>query len=109
MTLLRLVQLRSWTAFGLAALYLLAGALGLFADLSASNTVLWIALLWGGAGLIIAGLLLAQIAGWPSAVLLSVGAVTGGLLLAGTILVPIAVAALIAMSFAIARHAPKPA
>jgi len=104
------MQARAWVAFGLTAAYLIAGVAGFFADFdSTSDTVIWLVLLWGGAALIVAGIFLAEASGWLAATLMSVGAVAGGLALFWTILVPVAVASIIAMSFVIARRSPKPA
>ena len=105
MTLGRLIQIRGWLAYGLAAVYLIAGTVGFFVSFDdTSDRVLWLVLLYGGAALAIAGLLLADGASWTSGVLVSLGGVAGGLPLLGTILVPFAVAALIALSFAISRR-----
>ncbi len=101
----RLTRIRSWIAFALAGVYLVAGITGVFVGFDdTSDTVLWVAFLCGGAALIVAGLVAGHGSGWLSSVLLSIGAAAGGLALLWTIVVPIAVAVLIAMSFAIARR-----
>ena len=67
------------------------------------DIVLWLGLLLAGATLMLLGQL-ALPAGWLSAVLVSVGAAAGGLPLFWTLIVPIAVAAVIACSIALARR-----
>jgi hypothetical protein len=89
----------------LSALYVLAAIAGL-ALVNFSSTrdlVLWTALLLVGAALLAAGQLLLPI-GPASAALVSLGAVLGGLPLFWTLLVPIAVAAVIACSVRLARR-----
>jgi len=96
--------------FSLSALYVVAAAAGpLFIDFDTnSSRVLWFALLLGGAALMIVGQLAAS-SGWPSATLVSVGAAAGGLQLFLTIIVPVAVAAVVACSIALARRGSAPA
>jgi hypothetical protein len=94
----------------LSALYVLAAIAGL-ALVNFSSTrdlVLWTVLLLGGAALLAAGQLLLP-TGLASAVLVSLGAVLGGLPLFWTLLVPIAVAAVIACSLRLARRPATPA
>lgn len=89
--------------FALAALYGTASIVVLlYGGLSTSRTIAWLVFLLGGAALMLLGQLLAP-AGWITAILVSAGAVMGGLPLLLTIVVPIAVAALIACSIALAR------
>lgn len=89
--------------FALAALYGTAAiVVVLYAGFGTSRTIAWLAFLLGGAALMLVGQLLAP-AGWLTAILVSTGAVMGGLPLLITIAVPIAVAALIACSIALAR------
>jgi hypothetical protein len=93
----------------LSVLYLL-GALGgvVFLDFdSTRNLFLWIALLVVGAALMLVGQL-GLPPGGRSALLVSLGAALGGLPLFWTLIVPIAVAAVIACSVALARR-PAPA
>jgi len=94
----------------LTALYVTAALVVLlYADLDAGRSTFLVLCLLGGAGLMLVGQLLAR-AGWPSAILVSTGAVAGGLPLVWTILVPVAVAAVIACSVAVARgHTSTPA
>ncbi len=90
--------------FALAALYGTASiVVVLYGGFGTSRTIAWLVFLLGGAALILVGQLLAP-AGWLTAILVSTGAVMGGLTpLLLTIVVPIAVAALIACSIALAR------
>jgi len=83
--------------YGMAAIVVL-----LYADFGGSRTASWIAFLLGGAALMLLGQFLAP-PGWATATLVSAGAVLGGLPLLVTIVVPIAVAAVIACSVALAR------
>ncbi len=102
-------ELASATRFlvlALSILYVL-GALGgvLLLDFDATrDVVLWIALLLVGAALMLVGQL-AIPPGGRSAVLISLGAAMGGLPLFWTLLVPAAVAAVVACSIALARRA----
>ncbi|MDH4340348.1 MAG: hypothetical protein OEW52_06355 [Thermoleophilia bacterium] len=89
----------------LSILYALAAVAGFaLLDFDATRgTVLWAALLTGGAALMFVGQV-ATPAGWFSAVLVSLGAALGALPLFWTLIVPIAVAAVIACSIALARN-----
>jgi hypothetical protein len=94
----------------LSALYVIAAIAGL-ALVNFSSTrdlVLWTVLLLVGAAFLAAGQLLLP-TGAPSAALVSLGAVLGGLPLFWTLLVPIAVAAVIACSVRLARRPATPA
>jgi hypothetical protein len=71
---------------------------------STRDVVLWVGLLVVGAVLMLVGQLLLP-AGRRSALLVSVGAAVGGLPLFWTLLVPVAVAAVVACSIALARRA----
>ena len=94
----------------LALLYALAavGGLALVEFESTRDFVLWTVLLAVGAALLLAGRFLVR-PGALSATVISIGAVVGGLPLFWTLLVPIAVAAVIASSIALARRRPAPA
>lgn len=95
----------------LVALYVLAAATGaLFVDFATTrDLVFWLVFLCGGALLMVLGLSIGAFSAWRSAVLVSVGAAVGGLPLFWTIVVPVAVAVVIASSVALARRAPSPA
>jgi hypothetical protein len=95
--------------FALAGLYGTAAVVVLlYADFGGRRTAYWLAFLLGGAAVMLVGQLLVP-AGWASAAIVSVGAVVGGLPLLVTIVVPIAVAAVIACSVALARGGRSPA
>lgn len=93
----------------LSALYLVAAVAG-FVLLDFDTTrdiVLWVGFLVGGAVLMVFGNV-GMPAGARSAAIVSIGAMMGGLPLFWTLVVPIAVAAVIACSIALARR-PAPA
>jgi hypothetical protein len=93
----------------LSALYGLATVAGPFIlDFDATRDLLWVSLLLAGAGLMLAGQLLVR-RGALYALLVSVGAALGGFPLFFTLLVPVAVAAVIACSIALARRTSAPA
>jgi hypothetical protein len=94
----------------LGLLYALAavGGLALVEFEHTRDILLWTGFLAVGAVLLLAGQLLVS-PGLLSAVLISVGAVVGGLPLFWTLLVPIAVAAVVACSIALARRGTAPA
>jgi hypothetical protein len=94
----------------LSALYTLAAIAGLvLVDFHSTwDRVFWTVLLLGGAALLAAGQLLLP-TGIASAALVSLGAMLGGLPLFWTLLVPIAVAAVIACSVRLARRPATPA
>ena len=100
-----LVSATKFLVLALSALYALAGIVGFVAiefDTTASRA-LWLGFLLGGAVLLLVG----QFAFPPSgrsALLVSLGAAIGGLPLFWTLVVPVAVAAVIACSVAISRR-----
>jgi hypothetical protein len=94
----------------LGAIFLVAGTIGIFVDFDTTrDTILWVTFLYGGAALIFIGQWAARYSGWFSAALVSIGAAAGGLPLFWSILVPLAAAVLIALSFALARRPPATA
>ena len=106
MTDARLPRIARGLAFALIALYVAAGIGLLISDSDEPSLAVF---LFGGAGLLIVGRLAAGSSSWLSAVLVSIGALAGGFALVFTIIVPVAAAALIAMSFSIARSKSSPA
>jgi hypothetical protein len=104
-----LASTTKFLVLALGALYALAAIGGhvLVDDGSTRDIVLWTVLLVSGAALLFAGQLLAP-RRTLSAVLISIGAVLGGLPLFWTFLVPVAVAAVIACSVALARRGAAP-
>ena len=100
-----LVSATKFLVLALSALYALAGIAG-FVAIDFDTTVsraLWLGFLLTGAVLLLVGQL-AFPPGGRSGVLLSLGAVLGGLPLFWTLIVPVAVAAVIACSIALARR-----
>lgn len=100
-----LASATKFLVIALSVLYLVAaiGGLVLLDFESTRDTVLWLGFLSAGAVLMVLGQLGAP-AGARSAAMVSVGALLGGLPLFWTIVVPIAVAAVIACSIALARR-----
>jgi hypothetical protein len=100
-----LISATRFLVLALSALYALAAIAGLaLLDFDTTrNSVLWFTLLGVGAALMLVGQLAAP-AGWLSAVLVSAGAALGGLPLVWTVIVPIAVATVIACSIAVVRR-----
>lgn len=100
-----LVSSTRFLVLALSVLYLVAAVGGLFIfDFETTrDTVFWLAFLIGGAVLMVLGQL-GMPRGPRSAAMVSVGAVLGGLPLFWTLVVPIAVAAVIACSVALARR-----
>jgi hypothetical protein len=88
----------------LAAVFLVAGTIGVFTIEGTQDVVLWAVFLFCGAGLIFVGQWAYQFSPGTSAALVSIGAAAGGLPLFWTLLVPLAAAVLIALSFALARR-----
>jgi hypothetical protein len=95
------------TALALAAIYAIAAILGLLADFDRGATIVWVALLGGGALLIVLGNRIFNSSPALAGILASVGGAAGAFPLFWLILVPLAAAALIALSVAIARQSPS--
>ncbi len=88
----------------LSVLYVVAALGALFIDFDSTRDVaFWISLLVAGAALMLVGQL-AVPPGARSALMVSVGAALGGLPLFWTLVVPVAVAAVVACSIALARR-----
>jgi len=83
--------------YGMAAIVVL-----LYTDFETSRMVSWLVFLLGGAAIMLLGQFFAP-EGWATAVPVCAGAVMGGLPLLVTVVVPIAVAAVVACSIALAR------
>jgi hypothetical protein len=105
-----LASAKRFLVFALSALYAIAAAAGLFLlEFDTGRDIgLWIGFLVAGAALLLLGELRVR-PGIRSAAVVSVGAALGGLPLFWTLLVPIAVAAVIACSIALARRDSAPA
>ena len=88
----------------LSLLYVVGALAALVIDFdSTRDIVFWISLLLVGAALMLVGQLVVP-PGVRSALLVSVGAALGGLPLFWTLVVPVAVAAIVACSIALARR-----
>lgn len=100
-----LTRATRFLVLALSVLYLLAAVGGLvIIDFdSTRDVVLWIGFLVAGAVLLLVGQLMLP-PGGRSALLMSIGAALGGFPLFWTLIVPIAVAAVIACSIALARR-----
>lgn len=94
----------------LSALYLLAAIAGaVLLDFDTTRSVVvWFGFLCSGAVLMLIGQLASNYPGRVSALLVSIGAVLGGLPLIWTIIIPVAVATVIACSLALARQSSVP-
>jgi hypothetical protein len=104
MTYGRVLQITRILGLVLAGIYIIAALAGLLADFSPQDTVLWVGFLGGGAVLILLGQYAVKLSAWLSAALVSIGAAAGGFPLFWSIVVPLAAAVLIALSFAVARQ-----
>ena len=99
-----LVSATKFLVITLSALYVAAGVAGPFLfDWSTGRDVAWVSVLIAGAAVMLIGQF-AVPRGRASAALVTIGALGGGFPLFWTLLVPIAVAAVIACSFALARR-----
>jgi hypothetical protein len=103
-SLARAILIWRITALALAAIYAIAGIAGMLADWDAGETVIWVAFLVGGALVIIIGQRLFDASPTLAGILVSVGAAAGAFPLLWSIIVPVAVAVVIALSVAIARQ-----
>ena len=87
----------------LVTIYVAAAVIGIFWD-AVDNKVLWVVILGGAATAIVLGSFLRNAPPWMSIGLISVGAIAGGIILLPTILVPIAAAVLVALTFSLQRR-----
>ena len=102
--------LTRWLAILLAAAYAVSGVVGAFADIEPTrDKVFFVGFLWGAAILIVAGLRAVPSSAWLAAVLTSVGAVAGAVVLFWSVAAPIAAIALVVLSFVRARRQEAPA
>jgi hypothetical protein len=94
------------TVLALAAVFAVAGIVGLLADWNARDTILWLVFLLGGALLLLLGNTLFDKSPPLAGLLASLGAAAGGVPLFWLIVVPIAAAVVVALSISLARQAP---
>jgi hypothetical protein len=87
----------------LVACYVAAALVGLFADF-VDDKVLWVLLLLGAAVCLVLGSILRTAPPWLSVGLIAAGAIAGGIILLPTVLVPIAAAVLVALTFSLSRR-----
>lgn len=106
MTSARVGRIHRGLIAALVTIYVGAGTAGFFVDFDSTGSMaLWFLFLFGGAVLILAGSLLRTVPARLSAILVSVGAIAGAIPLFWTVLVPIAAALLIGLTFSLSRHA----
>jgi hypothetical protein len=103
MTSQRVSRLHRGLVAALVTIYIAAAIIGLFAD-EFVNKELWLVLLLGSAALIVAGTVLRKAPTWISVGLVGIGAVVGGVLLLWTIVVPIAAALLVGLTYSLSRR-----
>ena|SRR5918999_5615276 len=104
MSFARVVLIWRIVALALAAIYAIAGIAGMLADWDTGDTVVWVAFLLGGALLILLGHRVFDASPMLAGILVSVGAAAGAFPLVWSIVVPIAVAVVIALSVSIVRQ-----
>jgi hypothetical protein len=100
--------------FFVAVAYLLVGIIGGLSlshwdEASASDQILWIVLLVGGAILLLAGLRISRRSPWGGFALISVGALAGALPIFWTLIAVVLAIALVVLSFLYARRVVSPA
>lgn len=101
-----------WLAIVLGVAYAAGGIIGWVVDVTdgdGSDLAFWLLFLLGGALLIFAGLFLTRRWSWRSVVLISTGAAAGALVLVWSILAPLLALALIALTISAARRNPAAA
>ncbi len=94
------------TVLSLAAVFAVAGIVGILADWNARDTVFWLLFLVGGALLLLLGNTLFDKSPPLAGLLASLGAAAGGIALFWLLIVPLAAAVVVALSVALARQAP---
>ncbi len=105
MSFARAVQIWKLTGLALAGIYTVAAIAGILAEFDRTrDTVLWVSFLGGGAVLVLLGQHAFRSSATLAAALVSIGVVAGALPLYWTLIVPVASAAVIALSVAIARQ-----
>jgi hypothetical protein len=74
-------------------------------DASASDQIIWVALLLGGGVLLLAGIRISKRSPWPAAALISVGAILGALPIFWTLVALLVAITLVVLSVLYARRA----
>jgi hypothetical protein len=103
MTSQRVSRLHRGLVAALVTIYVAAAIIGIFAD-EFGNKELWVVLLGGSAALIVAGTVLKKAPAWISVGLVGIGATVGGIILVWTIVVPIAAALLVGLTYSLSRR-----
>jgi hypothetical protein len=103
MTSQRVSRLHRGLVAALVTIYVTAAIIGIFWD-AVGNKELWVVLLGGSAALIVAGTVLRNAPPWISVGFVAVGATVGGVMLLPTIVVPIAAALLVGLTFSLSRR-----
>ena len=103
MTSQRVSRLHRGLVAALVTIYVAAAIIGIFAE-EFGNKELWFLLLVGAAALVVVGTVLRKGPAWISVGLVGVGAIIGGFLLVWTILVPIASALLVGLTYSLSRR-----
>jgi hypothetical protein len=91
----------------LAIGYIAAGVVGWIADVTdgdSGDLAAWLALLLGGAALLLAGLFLVTRWSWPSTALVSLGTIAGALAVFWSIIAPLLAIALVVLAVLLARR-----
>jgi hypothetical protein len=103
MTTARVSRLHRGLVAGLVTIYVAAAIVGIFADF-VGNKLLWVVVLGGSAACIVAGTVARNAPRWVSVGLVSIGAIAGGIILLPTLLVPIAAALLVGLTYSLSRQ-----
>ena len=104
-----LVVLGFFTAVAYALVGIIGGlSLSHWDEASAGDQILWVALLVGGAILIIAGLRISRRSPWGGAALISIGALAGALPIFWTVVALLVAVTLVVLSILYARGATGP-
>jgi hypothetical protein len=103
MTGTRVSRIHRGLIAALVTTYVGAAIVGVFSDF-VSNKVLWAVVLGGAAALLVVGAIVKNVPPWVSVVLISVGAIVGGVLLIPLVLPPIAAAFLVMLTYSLSRR-----
>jgi len=103
MTSQRVSRIHRGLIAALVSIYIAFAIVGIFWDF-VDGKVLWVVILGGAAAAIVIGAVVRNAPWWISVGLISVGAIVGGVVLLWTILVPLAAAVLVALTFSISRR-----
>ena len=99
----RVSRLHRGLVAALVTVYISAAIIGIFWE-AVDDKELWVVLLAGSAVLLVAGTMLRRAPSWLSVGLVSLGAIVGGVVLLPTIVVPLAAALLVGLTFSLSRR-----